>query len=169
MLERVVKDAIKATLREIAARAPALKDLRLSLFTLICDSQFESMVSQSKSNAWETKIALLQRTVDPAPALFPEHVLPLDGKTIRAEHFDAIWLVLGLPSSSTPSAVHRLALKELAEGRNEVAHGDQDPVSFGRIKATVDLLNLVNRVDDIVIHLLSRLDEYIEKRIYERS
>lgn len=168
MLERVVRDSLTTAIREISAQAPVFRDLRLSLFALLCDGDFDSISAKSKSAAWEKKITLLERTMDPTVAVLSEHVLPLDGRTIRAEHFDAIWLVLGLQRSSTPSPLHRVALKELADGRNEVAHGNEDPVTFGRRKATSDLLKLIGRVEDVVTHLLSGLDEYLDKQHYKR-
>ena len=168
VLERIVRDAVQSTLREISALTPAHKDLRLSLFALICEGDFDSVSSRARSNAWEVKINLLSRTADPNPAALSEHILPLDGRTIRAEHFDIIWLVLGLPSPSTPTALHRVALKDLADGRNEVAHGNTDPVAFGRKKATRDLLRLTSRVEDLVAHLLAGLDDYIGRRLFAR-
>lgn len=94
--------------------------------------------------------------------------MPLDGRTIRGEHFDAIWLVLGLTPPSVPSAFHRIALRDLADGRNEIAHGHKDPVMFGRSKATSDMNRMASRVDEVILHLLVSLDAYIDGRQYER-
>jgi hypothetical protein len=167
-LERVVRDSIQATLREISASSQPLKQLRLSLFSLVCDSEFNSVADRARSNAWQAKIDLLERTVSAAFAELPEEILPLDGRTIRGEHLDTIWLVFGLPNTSPPSPLHRIALKDLADGRNQVAHGNADPVTFGRKKATLDMHRLVERVDDVIAHLLTTLDSYIDKRLYLR-
>jgi hypothetical protein len=168
MLERVVRDSLVAAFKEISSHAPTYRDYRLSLFALLCESDFESVVAKSRSGAWGKKVAMLERTMDGGTAVLSEHILPLDGRTIRADHFDAIWLVLGIPGSSTPGPLHRIALGELADGRNEVAHGHQDPVGFGRKKATSDLLKLADRVDEVILHFLSGLDEYIVNRRYKR-
>ncbi|WP_141243353.1 MAE_28990/MAE_18760 family HEPN-like nuclease [Bordetella genomosp. 1] len=167
-LERIVRDALCTAFREISATSPVQQDLRLSLFALLCEGDFASVASRSRSNSWETKIALFQRTVATGPAVLSDEILPLDGRTIRAEHFDTIWLVLGMTAPSVPSPLHRIALKELADGRNEVAHGHDDPVRFGRAKATKDMLNLVARVDDVVTHLLANLDKYVSHKLYLR-
>lgn len=167
-LERVVRDALQATLREISSLAPPLRDLRLSLFSLVCESEFDSVSSRNRSTAWKSKISLFLRTADVGPATFSEDVLPLDGRTIRAEHFDTIWLVLGIPSASVPSPLHRIALRDLADGRNEVAHGHTDPVAFGRTKVTADMLRLTKRVDDVITHLLTELDLYVDRRLFVR-
>ncbi|MGS1104690.1 MAE_28990/MAE_18760 family HEPN-like nuclease [Achromobacter anxifer] len=167
-LERVVRDSLAATFREISGSSPQLRDLRLSLFALVCDGEFESVSGRARGNSWSTKVNMLQRTMAVEPAVLSEHILPLDGRTIRGEHFDVIWLVLGLSRDSMPSPIHRVALKDLADGRNEVAHGHEDPVHFGRKKATRDIIKLINRVEEVIFHLLIGLDEYIVQRKYFR-
>lgn len=168
LLERVVRDALQATLQEISLLAVPLHDLRLSLFSLLCDAEFTSIVDRSRSHSWEQKIAVLSRTSEATPALLARNVLPLDGRTIRAEHFDTIWLVLGLGAPSVPSPLHRIALKDLADGRNEIAHGHMDPVMFGRAKATSDVLRIATRVDEVILHLLTSLDAYVDRKMYVR-
>ena len=167
-LERVVRDALQSTMREISSLTLPIHDLRLSLFSLLCEPEFNSLSSKSRGHSWDTRIALFLKTTDVSPAILSEDVLPLDGRTIRAEHFDTIWLVLGISSSSMPSPIHRLALKDLADGRNEVAHGHKDPVSFGRTKVTTDLFRLTSRVDDVIMHLLTELDSYVDRRHFRR-
>lgn len=167
-LERIVRDAIQTTLREISVVSPPLRDLRLSLFALLCEGEFDSISTRSRNKSWEAKINVFQRTMESTPTVLSEAILPLDGRTIRAEHFDTIWLVLGLPNDSTPSPIHRIALRDLADGRNEVAHGHKDPVAFGRRKATTDLLKLAMRIEEVITHLLTGLDAYIDGRLYVR-
>ncbi|MCR6666548.1 MAG: MAE_28990/MAE_18760 family HEPN-like nuclease [Methyloversatilis sp.] len=168
LLERIVRDALQATLREISLLSVPFKDLRFSLFSLLCDAEFASIADRSRSGSWEQKIAIFLRTAQADPALLAENILPLDGRTIRGEHFDTIWLVLGLNTPSLPSPLHRIALRDLADGRNEVAHGHIDPVTFGRSKATKDMLRIASRVDEIIMHLLGSLDSYIDKKQYTR-
>lgn len=168
LLERTVRDVLQATLREISLLAVPLKDLRFSLFSLLCEAEFASIADRSRSSSWEQKIAMFLRTAEENPALLAENILPLDGRTIRGEHFDTIWLVLGLGAPSVPSPLHRIALKDLADGRNEVAHGHIDPVTFGRSKATVDVIRITQRVDEVILHLLASLDAYVDKKQYAR-
>lgn len=168
LLERIVRDALQATLREISLLSVPFKDLRLSLFSLLCEGEFTSIADRSRSNSWEQKITVFLRTAEASPALLASDILPLDGRTIRAEHFDTIWLVLGLSTPSVPSPLHRIALKDLADGRNELAHGHIDPVMFGRSKATSDVLRIIKRVEEIIIHLLTTLDDYVANKEYCR-
>ncbi|MBS0405619.1 MAG: hypothetical protein JSS17_04575 [Proteobacteria bacterium] len=168
LLERIVGDALQATLREITLLAVPVKDLRFSLFSLLCDAEFASIADRSRSSSWQQKIAVFHRTSEASPALLADNILPLDGKTIRSEHFDTIWLVLGLGAPSVPDPRNRIALKDLADGRNEVAHGHIDPVTFGRSKATNDMLGIAKCVDDVISHLLCSLDSYVDKKQYTR-
>jgi len=168
LLERIVRDALQATFREITQLAIPVKDLKFSLFSLLCDAEFASIADRSRSNSWEQKIAVFLRTSEAKPALLAENILPLDGRTIRGEHFETIWLVLGLSTPSVPSPLHRIALKDLADGRNEIAHGHMDPVTFGRSKATNDMLGIAKRVEEVIVHLLGSLDAYVDKKQYTR-
>lgn len=168
LLERTVRETLQATLREISLLAVPFKDLRFSLFSLLCEAEFASIADRSRSSSWEQKIAVFLRTAETMPALLADNILPLDGRTIRGEHFDTIWLVLGLGAPSVPSPLHRIALRDLADGRNEVAHGHIDPVTFGRSKATSDVLRITARVDEVILHLLGSLDAYVDKKQYAR-
>lgn len=168
MLERVVRDAVRDVLRELTTLGVPCKGVRASLFSLLCDPELTSVAERNRQTSWKVRVALFDRLLDNSPATFSEDILPLDGRTIRGEHFDIIWIVFGLPGASLPGPQHRVALKDLAEGRNEIAHGHKDPVVFGKTKATVDLLGLAGRVDEVMLHLLSYLDEYLGKSHYAR-
>jgi hypothetical protein len=168
LLERTVRNALQATLREITLLAVPVKDLRFSLLSLLCDAEFSSIADRGRSSSWEQKISVFLRTAEESPAFLAENILPLDGRTIRGEHFDTIWLVLGLRVPSVPSPLHRIALRDLADGRNKVAHGHIDPVMFGRSKATNDMLGVAKCVDEVILHLLGSLDAYVDDKQYIR-
>ena len=46
ILERVVRTALQATMREISSLAIPSKNVRVSLFSLICDAEFASVVAR---------------------------------------------------------------------------------------------------------------------------
>lgn len=161
ILERIVRDSLQTTLREISVARRPFKEVRLSLFALACDAEFQSIADRSRGNSWQQRINAFLKTVDGSNATFSEEVLPTDGRTIRGEHFDIIWLVFGLVTPSLPTPLHRIALKDLADGRNLVAHGHEDRVTFGRKKASADLIRLSTQVDEIITHYLASLDSYV--------
>lgn len=168
VLERSVKDAIRSTLRELTALGLPCNELRASLFALICDPTFMSIAERNRQKGLSMRVALLNRLVEATPAAFLDDILPLDGRTLRAEHFDTIWEVLGLHGPSLPGPLHRIALKDLSDGRNDVAHGVLDPVLFGKAKATSDVRRLATRVDEIISHFLTALDDYLSAKRYRR-
>lgn len=168
VLERVVRDALQSTMREISSLAIPTNQIRVSLFALLCDADFAAIAGRNRAASWEVKAKVFARVFGDSPVTMSEDVLPLDGRTIRGEHFDNIWLVLGLSGCSLPSPRHRLALKDLADGRNTVAHGHSDPTSFGRTKATADVLSLIKHVDDVITHFLCELDTYLDNKRFKR-
>jgi len=85
----------------------------------------------------------------------------LDGRTIRSEHFECIWKVFGFPLPHHPSPKHGLALTDLADGRNNVAHGNVDPILFGRSKAAPDLIRIADLLDESLMHLYYAADTYL--------
>lgn len=168
LLEQTVRGVLKAVVREITAASTPLNQVRVSLHTLICDGHFSSIATQKRSAAWAIKAKIFESALATTPTILSEDILPLDGKTLRGEHFDIIWSVFDLQSASLPSPRHRFALKDLADGRNEVAHGNTDPVIFGRSKATADMLRLASHVDEIISHLLIEFDGYLSNRAFMR-
>jgi hypothetical protein len=168
ILERVVRDSLRSLVSELSTAAVRHCDVRTSLFGLLCDAELQAIGDRSKQSGWPRRVALFSRLLDASPATFAGEVLPLDGRTLRGEHFDTMWLVFGFSGPSLPSPRHRASLKELADGRNEVAHGNSDPVLFGKTKATSDLVRLAERVDDVICHALSAMDEYLTRGHYRR-
>ena len=168
VLERVVRDSIQGCLRELAGLGVPCNQVRASLFALLCDPEIRSISDRTGLSGWPVRVAAFDRLQASEPATFSEEILPLDGRTLRGGHFDTIWQVFGLPGPSLPAPQHRVALTDLAKGRNDVAHGNLEPVVFGKTKATGDLQRLTSRVDEVITHLLNALDEYLHKRQFIR-
>lgn len=167
-LERVVNESLRELLLEINASGVTQNAIRTSLFGLICDAEFASISDRNRQTSWPMRTAIFGRLVDPTPPNFSPDTLPLDGRTLRAEHFETLWLVFGFPGPALPDPRHRTALKDLAEGRNNVAHGNVDPVIFGKAKATSDVRNLTNHIEDITSHLFATMDDYLNRQLYRR-
>jgi hypothetical protein len=76
--------------------------------------------------------------------------------------------VFRFPASALPAVRHALALNDLADGRNDVAHGRVAPIAFGRRKVTSDVLRIVDYVEDFGTNLVVAIDEYLSQRQYLR-
>ena len=170
-IERCVKDVLVAVLREINAQGVPFKDIRTSLFALLSSGHIDFIRASGKSRTLERHtraVAMFSQVVDAGNCAFSLEVLPVDGRTFRATHLQAIWTVFGFNGVPVPNPTHALALQDLATGRNEVAHGTVDPVTFGRGKATADVAKLIDRIEDVVLHFVSTADNYTSGAHYLR-
>lgn len=167
-LERVTTDVLKSTVRELNTLLLTGENTKTCLLTMAYNPYIASIASKHPNPSWEARVELLSKVTTPVGLVFYEDAIPIDGKTLRAEHFDRIWLVFGLRGASLPGPRHRMALKDLADGRNEIAHGDTDPISFGKKKAITDILKLCEKVDDIIINLINATDDLIRNKLYLR-
>ena len=81
-----------------------------------------------------------------------------------------MWLVVRESSfvQRVPSALHRVALRDLADGRNKVAHGHVEPELFGKSKAASDVKNLIGRIEAIGEHVILCGESYINNEEYLR-
>jgi hypothetical protein len=117
---------------------------------------------------WDKRVDVLLRTASTSLLVFPEAQLPIDQRTPRVEHFETVWSVYGFPGDPMPSPRHMLALQDLAEGRNDVAHGHIAVLTFGRRKAISDVTRIVQHVEEVAVHFASTLDIYLSRSLFLR-
>lgn len=170
VLEAYLKEALDAVLTELNTRQVAMSDLRLSLHSILSDGHFESLRVQGSRKRWRTRTDVLVRVDDPTPVSFSLQGFALDGKTLRAEHFELIWHVFGLPGPYLPPVlgVYRLALEDLAERRNDVAHGHVLPSDVARMKTTPEVFRMVEQVEKITEHTTLAVHDYLTQHLYRR-
>jgi hypothetical protein len=162
-LERCVKDMLQLLVAEINLTSTPAVALVPGLLGLAVANDLEALrMLRDYQKTWPRKCGMFSTVLSSNPVSLDTSVLPLDGRTLRPHHFDVIWSVFGFPGASMPSLLHRFALTDLAEGRNDIAHGDEDPAIFGRKKSMPDLKRLVDRVEDSVLHLALAADNYLQ-------
>jgi hypothetical protein len=167
-LERACREGLLAVIAEINAHGVAPERLRVSLFALHCAAELDAIGGGPRSLERVARAAAMFETVFSAAHAPLGTVLPLDGRTPRAAHFATIWRVLGFPGPAVPDPACALALDDLAEGRNDVAHGVRDPIAFGRSRAVADVARLVGRVEQMIAHLFDSADAYLDQRLFLR-
>lgn len=161
-LERCVKDLLQLLVAEINLTSTPAVALVPGLLGLAVANDLDALrMLRDYQKTWPRKCGMFNTVLSTNPVPLDTSVLPLDGRTLRPHHFDVIWRVFGFPGSSMPSPLHRIALTDLAEGRNDIAHGDEDPARFGRRKHMPDLKRLVDRIEDSVLHLVEAADNYL--------
>ncbi len=164
ILEYVFREVGVELRSEVQSRCPQPELLRTELAALAAHGTFAAASSASRSG-------LLQRVqLATGPTLstddWPDNVHFVDGRTIDATSFDALWAVLGLPGDSLPSRIHREALKEIKELRNRVAHGEDEAVVVGATKMFQDVLTRIMQAEDVLARTDAALDTWVEARAW---
>lgn len=168
-LESCVKQTLERLLDEIRALQVRRIELRMSLFALEGYRHFDAMRVGNKMTDLGRRLDLLEEVNSGDFCSLDLSCLPLDGRTIRAQHFELIWRVFGFTGDALPSARHKLALSNIADSRNDVVHGEQSARTVGSRQSIDDIFRLVNQAEDVVIHLHEAIVRYLDSRAYLRS
>ncbi|HET9619783.1 MAG TPA: hypothetical protein VFP84_00355 [Kofleriaceae bacterium] len=167
-LERACREGMRAVIAEINAHGAPPERWRVSLFALHCHAELDALGPGPKSLDRLGRAAAMFETVAAnAPASLAA-VLPLDGRTPRAAHFATMWRILGLPGEPLPDPALAAALDDLADGRNDLAHGVRDAITFGRSRSVADVRALIARVAQAIAHLYASADAYLDQRLFLR-
>jgi hypothetical protein len=95
---------------------------------------------------------------------------PLDGKTLRPEHFERLWAIYSLPGYAFPRSTWNASLAKLALARNDLAHGN---LAFYEIfqqagRSVADIERYVNDIEGFTNHFIDSWWEYINDEGYLR-
>jgi hypothetical protein len=167
-VERLISEIFSGLVGEINALAGKLSDLRLSLFAIASGPNFDALADLRGLKNWHRRCQILSDIESRSILNLDESYLPLDGRTIRPEHLDAAWKVFGFDGPSLPSPLHALALRDLATSRNDVAHGNEPLSVVAGRKSLDDMLRLIERIEEIAIHLWTAAVQYLDATQYLR-
>jgi hypothetical protein len=167
-LEAFVRETLTAILEEVNTSVQCLADLRLSLFALSKSTHLDALQDLRGLKMWRRRALVFEETMSTGSCDIELDRLPLDGRTLRPQHFEAIWTVFGMPPPSMPSPRATLALQDLAESRNLVAHGEQEADGVAGRKSISDTLALVERIEDVAVHLWESATKYLDDAGYRR-
>lgn len=167
-LEHFVEVACAKLYEELNSRGLALVDVRLGIVSLEQAPRFDSVAASRRQRVWSERAAVVQRASSSDTVVLNPQIKPLDGRTIKAIHLNTLWATFELPGQALPRPQLRLALEDLSEGRNDVAHGDIDPLIFGRRKVFRDVLARVDQVEELAVHVVDSLNTYIIQQQFLR-
>lgn len=167
-VEQCVKGVLKWVLEELNKKNEQCQNLKLCLFASLKGEIFDSLQEVEKLQKWQVRQELLASFNSTAVAVFNTEMVPLDGRTIKAAHFETIWAALGLPGCGIPSARLRTAMNTLSKGRNDVAHGNVNPIRFGLSVDSGDVLKMVAAIEEVIIHFTDAIDDYFSSNAYLR-
>ncbi|MFI2910064.1 HEPN domain-containing protein [Streptomyces sp. PDY-4] len=165
-MEAFAKYLIQETHMAINGSSVKVGDLRPSLRQLAAHTTFESLRElNDHGKLWERR---KYATTLEACSEFVEFPLnrkqaqpPLDGKTLKPEHFNRLWDIYGLPGVSFPFASWSASLQKLAMLRNDVAHGNIPYVEIFQ-QAGTSVADVERYVDDIVEFLIHLVDSWCQ-------
>jgi hypothetical protein len=167
-LEAFVSELLRALYDEINNAGLPAAQLRLGIVSLEQAPRFDAIASSRKQRIWDERAALLQRADSGDPITLNTAMTPLDGRTIKASHFRTLWATFEVPGVPLPRPQTGFALEDLSEGRNAVAHGNSDPLAFGRRKPLRDVLARIDQIEELGVYVVDAFNEYVGQNRFVR-
>lgn len=167
-LERLLIRVLEELFDELTALAVQKTHIRVSLLTACAAPAFQSARDSRGLPRLERQCAVLYEVLSTDLASLPRTEIPLDGRTPRRGHLETIWSVVGLEGAPLPGLVHGVGLAELAELRNQIAHGESTAYDIGRLKTVRDVLRILEIVDEVALHFVMAVESYLLKHLYLR-
>lgn len=175
-LEALTKTVIQCMHRELNDATICGGELAPCLRQIAAHNAFESLRSlQDSAKVWERRayVTTLDTSAEylglPIATQGPQP--PLDGRTLRPEHFFRMWDIYGLPGEAFPSVAWASSLQKLALVRNDIAHGN---LPFAAIfqqagRTVTEIESYVDDLSSFSIHFVSASAEYLEKKLYMKE
>ena len=167
VVEKFFRQTVKKLGIDICQSTALQCDIKPSLHSIFGDQHINSLRDlRDYQKSWEKRIEIFDLQSSNLPLTQFQLDLPLDGKTIRPVHLDVIWRVFSLPNTPFPNLQCRAALVDVADSRNDVAHGHINFTTFARKKGTTDTLNKITRIEELLTHVSLQAMAYIANQGY---
>jgi hypothetical protein len=160
--ENFFRKTLCTLIKDIRSSGALKREIKSSLHSIFGDhhlASFRDLRDYQKS--WEKRIELFELPSSAVSLNDSPSEIPLDGKTIRPVHLEIIWQVFALPSKPFPNLQCRAALIDIADGRNEVAHGHISVSTFSMQKGTTDTIKKISRIEELLTHTSLQAIAYI--------
>lgn len=166
-IEKFVRRTLNKLAVDIRTSGALRRDIKYSLHSLFGDNHLNSFRDlRDYQKSWEKRLELFDFQSSANPLDESQADLPLDGKTIRPVHLEVVWSVFSLPQGPFPNSLCRAALVDIADGRNDIAHGHVAISSFAMRKGTTDTLKKITRIEEMLTHISLQAISYISVRGY---
>lgn len=169
-IEEYMREMVNGLCREICKAKPTFSALRSSLVSVFAGSQISSMRDlKDYEKIWEKRREFSNLFSSTSLVDVENTETPIDGKTIRPVHVETIWQVFGFEEQPFTSALYRASLTDIADGRNDVAHGHTSIKKFAHKKGAPDTDKKIQRIQELALHFTIHAERYIEKKLYLKS
>ncbi len=160
-LEDFVREFVDEMATYINEARHAHAALKLGVLSLVQAPKFDGVAASRRQDIWDRRAEILKMAESADVAELVVGLRPFDGRTVKAGHLRTVWAIFELPGDPVPTPVHGFALKDLAAGRNAVAHGNIDPLTFGRQRPYADVIRRIEQVEDIAVHVAAAGATYV--------
>ncbi|WP_420445280.1 hypothetical protein [Candidatus Poriferisodalis sp.] len=148
-------------------------EIRLSLHSIASSGDFRSLQSlRERDPMFGRRMDLLNRTVSTKSCSLkvPRDELGLGGETIRPGQVSNVWAVFGLPGSGFEDLGQEVAMRVLADSRNDYAHGRVDISTFLAHPECEPsrFLDRISALEEWCFHCWSAGLEYLDSQGYRR-
>jgi hypothetical protein len=167
-VEAYIGAMLGAVVDEVNSQNLSICDLRLSLFAIVHGPHLDSLQDIRGLKMWNRRVGIFEGMGSTGTCQIDPTHLPLDGRTIRPVHLDTIWDVMGFQATMRPGPLHRLALTNLADNRNLVAHGSEDTAAVAGRQSVSDTLRSMERIEELLLQLHYAATDYLDRRAYLR-
>jgi hypothetical protein len=172
-LESLIKTSVQRTHEELNAAGIQTLQLIPSMRQVVAHTAFESLRSlQDQTKMWERRSFTTTLESCSEVAKFPierSHPQPpLDGKTLKPEHFYRLWQIYQLPGDPFPNPGWPGSLQKMAMARNDLAHGN---LPYHEIfqqagRSIKDIESYVASVSDFSSHFVDSWNKYLASEDY---
>lgn len=172
-LESLVKTTVQRTHEELNTSSIPLKLLIPSVRQVVAHADFESLRAiQDHAKMWDKRwyTTTLERCGDfakfPVEKSHPQP--PLDGRTLKPEHFFRLWQIYSLPDAAFPDQRWPGALQKMALIRNDIAHGS---LPYHEIfqhagRDIPDIEKYVTHIESFAGHFTTAWSRYLREELY---
>jgi hypothetical protein len=172
-LESLIKVSVQRTHETLNTAGIQTMALIPSVRQVVAHTTFESLRTlQDHSRMWDKRSFATTLELCDDPAKFPierSHPQPpLDGKTLKPEHFYRLWQIYQLPGAAFPDVRWPGALLKLAMARNDLAHGN---LPYHEIfqqagRSIPEIESYISSVSDFASHFVRSWNLYLHDESY---
>ena len=169
-LEALTKTVVQESHEAFNSERIAIHRLVPSVRQLVAHATFESLRElQDHAKLWDQRS--FATTLDSCQELaqFPVERRraqpPLDGKTLKPEHYYRLWSIYTLPGEPFPVASWTGSLLKLSSARNDLAHANLPYMEIFQQagRGPTDVENYIDDVAAFTEHFVSTWYEYIDE------